>query len=197
MDKLQDLAVAIVVAIITWGLTTLARRRADREAERTALQDQADTFVVAVAVADVQAAASVARQLYKGWPQRAAVGLLAALAAGGAAARTRALGATDNLSLIAGLGATAPILSSARQTSQRYTASIREPMHRLATAAAPLLRHPDEHLASAADDLFNAVTRTQQPEVIEAAPERFARELARVLRPRRLWRHPALRVRSP
>ncbi|MEU3394342.1 hypothetical protein [Streptomyces albidoflavus] len=63
MDKLQDLAVAIVVAIITWGLTTLARRRADREAERTALQDQADTFVVAVA--DVQAAASVARQLYE------------------------------------------------------------------------------------------------------------------------------------
>ncbi|WP_033240598.1 hypothetical protein [Streptomyces albidoflavus] len=190
MDKLQDLA---VVAIITWGLTTLARRRADREAERTALQDQADTF----AVADVQAAASVARQLYEGWPQRAAVGLLAALAAGGAAARTRALGATDNLSLIAGLGATAPILSSARQTSQRYTASLREPMHRLATAAAPLLRHPDEHLASAADDLFNEVTRTQQPEVLEAAPQRFARELARVLRPRRLWRHPALRVRYP
>ncbi|MEU2757345.1 hypothetical protein [Streptomyces albidoflavus] len=186
MDKLQDLAVAIVVAIITWGLTTLARRRADREAERTALQDQADTFVVAVA--DVQAAASVARQLYEGWPQRAAVGLLAALAAGGAAARTRALGATDNLSLIAGLGATAPILSSARQTSQRYTASIREPMHRLATAAAPLLRHHDENLAGAADDLFNAVTRTQQPEAVEAARERFARELARVLRPRRLWR---------
>ncbi|EXU69653.1 hypothetical protein Z951_02875 [Streptomyces sp. PRh5] len=195
MDKIEDLAVAVAVAVLTWWLTNLSRKRADREAERSSLQIQADALVVAVA--DVRGAAASARILYEGWPERARSGLLAALACAGAAARTRVAGGSDRLAFVAGLGAAAHLLGADRRASKQHAATVQGPMLRLATAAAPLVRHPDEGVATAVDNLLAAASRLEDATRLDAALDRFGREVSRALQPGRFRLRLRSRVQEP
>ncbi|MFR9794113.1 hypothetical protein ACL07V_36735 [Streptomyces sp. MB22_4] len=88
--------------------------------------------------------------------------LLAAAAGAGELARTRATGASERASVIAGFGPAAQLIARDRIAGKAYAATVREPLFRLATAAAPLLRHPDTQVADTAGTLVNVTLDTKR-----------------------------------
>ncbi|MFI9052437.1 hypothetical protein [Streptomyces sp. NPDC053427] len=181
-DKLLDLLIGLGLAYFGWWLANKSRDRADREAEKATLRAQADALTVAVL--DIRHAAATSRILWEGPAERGRSFLLAALAYAGGAAHAQAAGGSDRLSLTAGLGNAAEILAGDRRASKEHTATVREPLLRLATAAAPLLRHPDADVATAANELADAaLTETENATRIEAGLGAFERAVRAALQP--------------
>ncbi|WP_328403927.1 hypothetical protein OHS70_34055 [Streptomyces sp. NBC_00390] len=149
MEKLIELAAQLlsgaVIAVLASWLTTRSRNRADRQAETAALQVQADAMTVAIM--ELQGAASANRLLWEGAAERGRTFLLTVLAFAGGAARTRVAGGTDVLSSLAGFGRVAEVLSRERRATKETAVTVREPLNRVAAAAAPLMRCPAPRLS--------------------------------------------------
>ncbi|MEU6462230.1 hypothetical protein [Streptomyces sp. NPDC046976] len=150
---LADVMVAFVGIWFGWWLSDRSRSRADRAAEKATLRAQADALIAAVL--DVRAAAMTGHTLWDSFLEHGRTVLLAAAAAAGEIARTRAIGASERASAVAGFGSAAQLMARTRIASKEYAATVREPLFRLATAAAPLLRHPDTQVSETAGTLLN------------------------------------------
>jgi hypothetical protein len=181
-EKLLDLLIGVFLAYLGWWLANKSRDRADREAEKAALRGQADALIVAVV--DLRHAAATNRILWEGPAERARSFLLALLAGAGGVARAQAFGGSERLNITAGLGSAAEMLAGDRRASKEHTARVREPILRLATAAAPLLRHTDASVATAANGLVTAAfAEVENPTRVEAALEAFEGAVRSVLQP--------------
>ncbi|USQ85899.1 hypothetical protein NFX46_20480 [Streptomyces phaeoluteigriseus] len=110
-----------------------------------------------VAVVELQGAAAANQQWWEGPAERARTFLLTVLAFSGGAARARIVGGTDLQSGLVGFGRTAELLSRERVASKQTVAALREPLTRAATAAAPLMRSSDPAVATATEQLLNAL----------------------------------------
>ncbi|MFD7409733.1 hypothetical protein ACFV7R_45730 [Streptomyces sp. NPDC059866] len=182
MEKLIDLLVNATVAFLAWRLANLSRDRADREAEKATLRAQADALTVAVI--DLRQAAATNRILWEGPAERGRSFLLALLSYAGGVARAQALGASDRLALTAGLGNAAETLAGDRRASKEHIATVREPLLRLATAAAPLLRHQDENVAAATNALTAAaLAEAEDTTRVETALAAFENAVRAALEP--------------
>ncbi|MEU0030646.1 hypothetical protein [Streptomyces sp. NPDC006335] len=173
--------IALFSALFTYWLTKRVRARADRQEERAALQVQADAL--GVAMADVRAAAIVNHTLWESPASRGRSFLLALLACAGGAARGRVAGGTDGLSFAIGMGEAALLLSRERRASNQAIAAVREPLLRLATAAAPLLRHPNAQVADAAEAVLAAASNIENHASSDVAVAAFGRAVRAALQP--------------
>ncbi|MEV5358640.1 hypothetical protein [Streptomyces sp. NPDC052693] len=195
MDKLIDLLVNATVAFFAWRLTNLSRDRADRAAEKETLRMQADALTVAVL--DLRHAAATNRILWEGPVERGRSFLLALMSYAGGVARAQALGASDRLALTAGMGNAAETLAGDRRATKEHVATVREPVLRLATAAAPLLRHQDATVASTAAELTAAVlAEAEDTARVEAALTAFESAVRAALEPAPSRWRPRLRRRA-
>jgi hypothetical protein len=195
VDKLIDLLVNATVAFFAWRLTNLSRDRADRAAEKETLRTQADALTVAVL--DLRHAAATNRILWEGPVERGRSFLLALMSYAGGVARAQALGASDRLALTAGMGNAAETLAGDRRATKEHVATVREPVLRLATAAAPLLRHQDATVASTAAELTAAVlAEAEDTARVEAALTAFESAVRAALEPAPSRWRPRLRRRA-
>ncbi|MEU7306295.1 hypothetical protein [Streptomyces sp. NPDC007206] len=152
--RIVDILVALAGIWFGWWLSNRATSRANRAAEKAALRSQADALIAAVL--DVRNAALAGHTLWDSLLEHGRTILLAAVAGAGEVARTRAAGAPDRASVAAGLGSAAQLIARDRIASKEYAATVREPIFRLTTAAAPLLRHPDPQVSESAGALLKA-----------------------------------------
>ncbi|MFG3132967.1 hypothetical protein ACGFZU_35365 [Streptomyces tendae] len=195
MDKLIDLLVNATIAFFAWRLTNLSRDRADRAAEKESLRTQADALTVAVL--DLRHAAATNRILWEGPAERGRSFLLALMSYAGGVARAQALGASDRLALTAGMGNAAETLAGDRRATKQHVATVREPVLRLATAAAPLLRHQDATVASTAAELTTAaLAEGEDTARVEAALTAFESAVRAALEPAPSRWRPRLRRRA-
>ncbi|MEU6557317.1 hypothetical protein ABZ915_44935 [Streptomyces sp. NPDC046915] len=189
MESLIELASSLVsgavIAVLASWLTNRARNRQDQQEEIGALRVQADAMTVAVA--ELQGAAAANRLLWEGPAERARSFLLATLAYFGGAARARIAGGTDVQSGLVGMGQAAELLSRDRRASKQNAAAVREPLTRVAAAAAPLMRSPAPAVASATEQLLNACGDVENTERLEAALEAFGRAVRAATAPRLSW----------
>lgn len=189
MEKLIELASSLVsgavIAVLASWLTNRARNRQDQQEEIGALRVQADAMTVAVA--ELQGAAAANRLLWEGPAERARSFLLATLAYFGGAARARIAGGTDGQSVLVGMGQAAELLSRDRRASKQNAAAVREPLTRVATAAAPLMRYPDPAVATATEQLLGACGDIENTERLEAALEAFGQAVRAATAPRLSW----------
>ena len=72
---------------------------------------------------------------------------------------------------LVGMGQAAELLSRDRRASKQNAAAAREPLARVATAAAPLVRSTD--VAAATEQLLGACTNVENAERLEVALEAF------------------------
>ncbi|MGY4935838.1 hypothetical protein ACWD7T_33020 [Streptomyces sp. 900116325] len=181
-EKLLDLLIGVFLAYFGWWLANKSRDRADREAEKAALRAQADALIVAVV--DLRHAAATNRILWEGPAERGRSFLLALLAGAGGVARAQVVGGSERLSITAGLGNAAEMLAGDRRASKEHTARVREPILRLATAAAPLLRHTDASVATATNELVTAAfADVENPTRVETTLEAFEGAVRSALQP--------------
>jgi hypothetical protein len=189
MDKLIELASTLLsgafIAVLAARLTNRSRNRQEQQTEIGALRVQADALTVAVA--ELQGAAAANRLLWEGPAERARSFLLAVLAFAGGAARARIAGGTDNLSGLVGLGQAAELLSWDRRATKQTVAAVREPLTRVAAAAAPLMRHPDPAVAAATEQLLNACGDMENTARLETALEAFGQAVRTATAPRPSW----------
>lgn len=189
MEKLIELASSLAsgagIAVLASWLTSRARNRQDQQEEIGALRVQADAMTVAVA--ELQGAAAANRLLWEGPAERARSFLLATLAFFGGAARARIAGGTDLQSGQVGMGQAAEILSWDRRASKQNAAAVREPIARVAAAAAPLMRYPHAAVAAATEQLLNACGDVENTERLEAAMEAFGQAVRTATAPRLSW----------
>ncbi|MFF9192620.1 hypothetical protein [Streptomyces rochei] len=195
MDKLIDLLVNATVAFFAWRLANLTRDRADRAAEKERLRSQADALTVAVL--DLRHAAATNRILWEGPAERGRSFLLTLMSYAGGVARAQALGASDRLALTAGMGNAAETLAGDRRAVKQHVATVREPVLRLATAAAPLLHHQDATVASTAAELTTAALAEGEDTVrVDAALTAFESAVRAALEPAPSRWRPRLRRRA-
>lgn len=189
MESLIALASSLVsgavVAVLASWLTNRARNRQDQQEEIGALRVQADAMTVAVA--ELQGAAAANRLLWEGAAERARSFLLATLAYFGGAARARIAGGTDLQSGLVGMGQAAELLSRDRRASKQNAAAVREPLTRVATAAATLMHSTDAAVAATTEHLLNACGDVENTERLEAAMEAFGQAVRAATAPRLSW----------
>ncbi|MGW3269078.1 hypothetical protein [Streptomyces sp. NPDC001056] len=189
MDKLIELASTLVsgavIAVLASWLTNRARNRQEQQAEIGALRVQADAM--AVVVAELQGAAAANRLLWEGPAERGRTFLLTVLAFAGGAARARIAGGTDAQSGLVGFGRAAELLSRERVASKQSVASLREPLTRAATAAAPLMRCSDPAVVTATEQLLNALGNVEDSVRLEAALGAFGRAVNAATAPPLSW----------
>ena len=182
-DKASDLLIAALIAFLTWWLTNRSRDRSDREAEKVVLRAQADALIIATG--DLRAAADAGRLLWDRPVEQLRTFFLAALIGAGRMASPTPAKGTDWPEIAAGIGEAAQFLGRERLAGKQFATTLREPVMRLTTAAAPLLRHPDATIATAAEELFAAatgdITNTARA---QAALETFGRAVRVALEPR-------------
>ncbi|MEU4489990.1 hypothetical protein AB0H94_34800 [Streptomyces purpurascens] len=175
---------AIIAVLASW-LTTRNRNRQDQQEEIGALRVQADAMTVAVV--ELQGAAAANRLLWEGPAERARSFLLATLAFFGGAAHARIAGGTDVQSGQVGMGHAAELLSWERRASKQTAATVREPIARVAAAAAPLMRYPDPAVAATTEQLLTACGDVENTERLEAALEAFGQAVRAATAPRPSW----------
>jgi cysteine sulfinate desulfinase/cysteine desulfurase-like protein len=105
--------------------------------------------------------------------------------ADGGAARSRIAGGADGLSGLVGLGQAAELLSRERRTAKQTVAAVREPLARVAAAAAPLMRCPDPAAAAPTEQLLNAAGEVENTVRLEAALAAFGQAVREATAPRR------------
>ena len=200
MEKLIELASSLVsgavIAVLASWLTSRARNRQDQQEEIGALRVHADA--ITVAVVELQGAAAANRLLWEGPAERARSFLLASLAFFGGAARVRIAGGTDVQSGQVGMGQAAELLSWERRASKQSAAALREPLARVAAAAAPLMRYSDPAVAAATEQLVGAWGDVQNVVRLVAALAAFGEAVRPPTAPRLSWwaRRRASRVSS-
>ncbi|MGC5000582.1 hypothetical protein [Streptomyces sp. DT195] len=160
VGRLADTLGAVALAYFGWWLGDKARNRAERKADRAALRVQADALVVAVL--DVRASALTGHALWDSIWEHARTALLASLVGAGGLVRAKAAGASDRAQIAAALGAAGEVIGRDRIASKQYAATVREPLRRLATAAAPLLHHSDTAVSESASTLMKAATTVKK-----------------------------------
>ncbi|MGW2331699.1 hypothetical protein ACWC5C_38945 [Streptomyces sp. NPDC001700] len=189
MDKLIELASSLVsgavIAVLASWLTTRARNRQEQQAEIGALRVQADAMTVAVM--ELQGAAAANRLLWEGPAERARTFLLTMLAFAGGAARARIAGGTDMQSGLVGFGHAAELLSRERIVTKQTAAAVREPLTRVATAAAPLMRCSEPAVVTATEQLLRATGDVENAARLEAALEAFGQAVNAATTPRLPW----------
>lgn len=189
MDKLIELAGTLVsgafIAVLATWLATRSRDRQEQQAEIGALRVQADAMTVAVV--ELQGAAAANRLLWEGPAERARTFLLTVLVFSGGAARARIAGGTDLQSGLVGFGRAAELLSRERVASKQTVAALREPLTRAAIAAAPLMRSSDPAVATATEQLLNALGNMENTAHLETAMEAFGRAVNAATAPRLSW----------
>ncbi|MFJ3198617.1 hypothetical protein ACIPJQ_39015 [Streptomyces griseoviridis] len=190
MDKLiglmnSSLVSGAVIAVLASWLTGRTRTRQDRQAEIGALRVQADAMTVAVV--EVQAVVAANRLLWEGPAERGRMLLVALMTAAGGAARARIAGGTDALSIWAGFGRAAEVLSRERLVAKQNVAIVREPLTRAATAASPLMRCFDPAVVTATEQLLAALPEVENTARLETAMETFGRAVSAATTPRS-WR---------
>ncbi|MFC9284559.1 hypothetical protein [Streptomyces collinus] len=109
------------------------------------------------------------------------------LAFAGGAAHARIAGGTDAQSGLVGFGRAAELLSRERVASKQSAASLREPLTRAATAAAPLMRCSDPAVATAIEQPLNALGDVEDSVRLEAALGVFGRAVNAATAPRLSW----------
>lgn len=139
-----------------------------------------------MAVAELQGAAAVSRPLCKGPAERARSLLLATLAFAGCAAQARSTGGTDVQSGLVGMVQAAELQSRERRASKHAAAAAREPLSRVAVAAAPLMRSPDPAVAATTERLL-ACGDVENQARLEAALEAFGQAVRAATAPRPSW----------
>ncbi|MEV7001738.1 hypothetical protein AB0N62_29125 [Streptomyces sp. NPDC093982] len=189
MESLIALASSLVsgavIAVLASWLTNRARDRQDQQEEIGALRVQADAMTVAVA--ELQGAAAANRLLWEGPAERARSFLLATLAYFGGAARARIAGGSDLQSGLVGMGQAAELLSRDRRASKQNAAAVREPLTRVATAAATLMGSTDTAVAATTEQLLNACGDVENTERLEAAMQAFGQAVRVATAPRLSW----------
>ncbi|WP_328492497.1 hypothetical protein OHS59_06885 [Streptomyces sp. NBC_00414] len=195
MDKLIELASTLasgaVIAVLAAWLTNRSRNRQDQQVEIGTLRVHADAMTVAVV--ELQAAATANRLLWEGPAERARSFFLAAMASAGGFAMARIAGGTDVQCTQVGFGCAAELLSRDRLASKQNIAAVREPLTRAATAAAPLMRCSDPAVATATEQLLNALSDVEDTARLEPAMEAFGRAVNAATAPQLSWwaRHSA------
>ncbi|MEU1592829.1 hypothetical protein ABZ468_08185 [Streptomyces sp. NPDC005708] len=153
-SKLVDILVALGGVYFGWWLGDTSRSRADRAAEKAALRVQADALIVAVL--DVRGAAQTGHVLWDRPIEHLRTVALAGAAGVSELHRSRGTGESEWHGILAVVGAAVRVIAQDRIASKQYAATVREPMVRLTAAAAPLLRHPNPQVSTAAGELVNA-----------------------------------------
>jgi hypothetical protein len=86
-----------------------------------------------------------------------------------------------------GIGQATEILSWDRRASKQAAAAVPEPLTRVATAAAPLMRYPDPAVATATEQLLNACGDVENTERLEVALTAFGQAVRAATAPRLSW----------
>ncbi|MCX4403813.1 MULTISPECIES: hypothetical protein [unclassified Streptomyces] len=158
--RLADLLFALLAVYFGWWLSERARARADRDNGKAELNRQADALVVAVF--DLRASAHTGYILWDRIVEHGRTILLASMAGVSVLAQTRGPGITEKIQIAAMFGPAAQILAGDRIASKQYAATVREPINRLTSAAAPLLRHSDTRVSTTAATLVNAALESKK-----------------------------------
>lgn len=133
--------------------TRRAEARKQAEADRAALEAQADELVAAVLA--VRIAGNAHDHLLGGWRARLNVAVRAALQGGVAYGRASQRGFP---AAMAAYGDAASVIAQWDRESAASAAGLTAPLSRLGAAVPPLLRRREPGLAAAAQELLTAVT---------------------------------------
>lgn len=156
---------------------TEARKQA--EADRAALEAQADELVTAVLA--VGMAGEMHDRLLGGWRDKLGVALRAAVQGSTAYGRS---GQRGFPAVIAAYGDAAGVIAQWDRDSGMSAAGLAAPLNRLAATVTPLLRRQEPGLAAAAEELFTAITKDYADiDRAERAFVAFHQALQRALEP--------------
>ncbi|MFJ6393962.1 hypothetical protein ACIQJT_41025 [Streptomyces sp. NPDC091972] len=133
--------------------TLRTEQRKQAEADRAALEAQADELVTAVLA--VRVVGNTHDHLWGSWRSKLNVLFHAAVRGGAAYAASQQRGFPATM---IGYGEVAGVISQWDRESVASAAKLSAPLNRLAAAVTPLLRRPEPGLAQAADELFTVVT---------------------------------------
>ncbi|MFJ4988798.1 hypothetical protein ACIP9H_33980 [Streptomyces sp. NPDC088732] len=181
-DKVFDLVNAGIIALITWGLTKRAQIRSDREAEKALLRVQADALTIAAG--DLQGAEAAGYLLWDRPLEQLRTIFLAGLIGQGRLFGKG--GRSDWPGIAAGLSDAGEFIGRERLAGKQFAMTLREPVMRLATAAAPLVRHSDTAVATAAQKVVAVAIDTKDKRRktrMDEALEEFNRAVRRYLEP--------------
>ncbi|WFB83762.1 MULTISPECIES: hypothetical protein [Streptomyces] len=181
MDTIVNGVFALGSGLVIWHLTNWSRDRADHQAELAAFRERADALIVAAI--DVRASAAMNRHLWEHPWQVLRLVFMVACAGSGEAARVRAFGGTNRDMFAAGLGEAARLSLREAYASKTALAALREPMVRVHETAAPFLRHADERVVQATNELLEAVGDVNDAARVDAALAAFGRVVAAVAEP--------------
>ncbi|PNG22329.1 hypothetical protein [Streptomyces cahuitamycinicus] len=185
-EALVNGVVALAGGLVIWRLTNRSRDRADQQTELATFRERADALIVAVV--DVRAAADLNHRLWERPWEQARFLAVAAFAAVGEGARVRALGGSDRHMFAAAGGAAAQLGLREIHANKTSLAALREPLVRVHEAAAPFLRHADQRVVTATNELLAAVGDIKDRTRLEAALAAFGQAVVAVADPRpSLW----------
>ncbi|TQJ37845.1 hypothetical protein [Streptomyces sp. SLBN-115] len=182
MDTIVNGVIALGSGLAIWYLTNWSRDRADHQAELTAFRARADALIVAAA--DLRVTVKLSRRLWEHPGERARTLYLVLCAAIGAGSLVRALGGTNRQVFAVANGEAARVGLREVHANKAVAAALREPMLRFHEAAAPLLRHPDERVVEATNELLAAARDIENNAKLEAALSAFGRVVVAVTEPR-------------
>jgi hypothetical protein len=176
-------ATTLVAVPLTWWLARLTAARANADADRATLQNQAGALMVAVA--DIRGAATTNHLLRESWRQQlGTIGMVALAFVGGAA---RAIG-SEHQRALAGAGDAARLLAQERHHANLAADRLPPLISRVAATAYPLLSHPDAAVAAATNELFEAAYDVNNTARIDEALVAFGAAVrAAAAPPRSLW----------
>ncbi|MFD7505439.1 hypothetical protein [Streptomyces sp. NPDC059850] len=182
VDTIVNGVIALGSGLVIWYLTNWSRDRADHQAELAAFRERADALIVAAV--DVRAAAAMNRRLWEHPWEVLSLVFTVACAGSGEAARVRVLGGNNRDMFAAGLGEAARMSLRQAHASKTALAALRAPMIRVHETAAPFLRHADERVVEATNELLEAVGDVKNSARLDAALAAFGRVVVAVAEPR-------------
>jgi hypothetical protein len=163
------------VALGDW----MGRRTRAREAAQRELDDLAKNFdTMATAVTRLRSEFAADRLLRTGWLPIAQTLFLGTLTALGAAAASTG---ESRRRTAAGLGALASYAVHERRESIRVIDKYQPLMAAIATAALPLIRHPDSRVVEATNRLVKATSDIKNAAELDTATEEFGAAVRAVL----------------
>jgi cysteine sulfinate desulfinase/cysteine desulfurase-like protein len=111
-----------------------------------------------------------------------AVGLAAVTFHAGRAG-ARIMGGTEWLSQAVGMGAAAQLIAREVHANKAAVAAVREPLKHVTEALAPLVHHPDQRVATAAEELLAATSAILDHAQVEAALAAFGEAVRAAIQP--------------
>ncbi|MEW1926385.1 hypothetical protein [Streptomyces sp. NPDC088360] len=168
LDVLIGAGTTLLAVPLTWWLSTTTTARANADAERAQVHEQADALLTAIAA--VKAMAITNHETTESPRQRLATHLLAQMTFWGGAARAHGSGWRR---IGAGGGELARLLAQERHEERRNLSGLPSVMTRVTATAAPLLRHPDPQVIATTSALLDAVNDLTDQARLEAALHAF------------------------